>query len=522
MSSTTYFCRSCKLPLVVDESLEELSHAQQHLLTLNYGEKPLPSELEGVGDDGSRLENANDEYPRISSGRVDMLKEALKNVNERFTGMSKTKTDGEVQNLDTADQLDGQNAASDETENKAYSGSHSFVYLHDKAQKDDFGYNGDGGISHRVASDSSTDKPFRNEQIKELIDKKSNISERVDSLDTIFNVISMKYEVTYPVCTDCAAHLISEMKNKYDTLTKEKDIYMQFLKKLSVQNGPSAEKTRKALEDLDKLNKEEEEILKKIEDEDRRHLALNEELTDLESQIKRLEIEEKELSLEKSRYEAEMEENLQELSRVKNRYCQNLDCLDSLRHVNVFDNVFHFSQDGKFGTINGLRLGCLDDVKVTWHEINAALGQIILLLATCLNILDFDLNGYRLVPMGSTSRIEKYNKDPASGKLAKTDVQLYCTGEFSLGGFFSHNNLDLGMVCLVDVLRQIEDRINSVDPSCQVPYAMDGDKIAGFCLRPSSRSGWESWTSGCRCLLINVKWILAFCVAQYDQHPRGE
>ena len=54
--------------------------------------------------------------------------------------------------------------------------------------------------------------------------------------------------------------------------------------------------------------------------------------------------------------------------------------LEIMKRTNVFDDAFHISYDGHFGTINGLRLGKLASVNVDWEEINAGFGQCILVL----------------------------------------------------------------------------------------------------------------------------------------------
>lgn len=54
--------------------------------------------------------------------------------------------------------------------------------------------------------------------------------------------------------------------------------------------------------------------------------------------------------------------------------------LEIMKRTNVFDDAFHISYDGHFGTINGLRLGKLASVNVDWEEINAGFGQCVLVL----------------------------------------------------------------------------------------------------------------------------------------------
>ena len=56
--------------------------------------------------------------------------------------------------------------------------------------------------------------------------------------------------------------------------------------------------------------------------------------------------------------------------------------LQRLRQTNVYNDVFCIWHKGPFGTIGGFRLGRTSEEAVEWDEINAALGQTVLLLKT--------------------------------------------------------------------------------------------------------------------------------------------
>lgn len=88
--------------------------------------------------------------------------------------------------------------------------------------------------------------------------------------------------------------------------------------------------------------------------------------------------------------------------------------LSRLNSLNLLNEIFHIWYLGPFGTINGLRLGRTLELqvhffdystKIPWTEINAACGQCVLLLDTLLTTHKIILSKYRLVPMGSSSRI---------------------------------------------------------------------------------------------------------------------
>lgn len=79
--------------------------------------------------------------------------------------------------------------------------------------------------------------------------------------------------------------------------------------------------------------------------------------------------------------------------------------LRSLDQTNIYDDAFLIYYDGHFGTINGFRLGRLKSQPVEWEEINAAFGQVVLLVDTVAKVMDFQFSRYVLTPRGSFPRI---------------------------------------------------------------------------------------------------------------------
>jgi len=80
--------------------------------------------------------------------------------------------------------------------------------------------------------------------------------------------------------------------------------------------------------------------------------------------------------------------------------------LAKLRKTNVFNATFHIWHHGHFGTINKLRLGRLPSAPVDWAEINAAWGQVTLLLVSLARYMNLKFEKYRLVPYGNHSYVE--------------------------------------------------------------------------------------------------------------------
>lgn len=98
-----------------------------------------------------------------------------------------------------------------------------------------------------------------------------------------------------------------------------------------------------------------------------------------------------------------------------------------------------------------------------WVEINAAWGQTLLLLYTVARKLDFAFEQYRLVPMGSFSRIERTVGDKAS-------YELYGSGDLHLGRLLHNRRFDFAMVAFLECLKQITDWAKTQDANLDFPH----------------------------------------------------
>ena len=73
------------------------------------------------------------------------------------------------------------------------------------------------------------------------------------------------------------------------------------------------------------------------------------------------------------------------------------------------------------------------------------------------------LNSYRLVPMGSFSRIEKTGGD-------KSSYELYGSGDLHFGRLLQNRRFDFAMVAFLDCLRQMMDFVKAQDQSFEFPH----------------------------------------------------
>lgn len=174
------------------------------------------------------------------------------------------------------------------------------------------------------------------------------------------------------------------------------------------------------------------------------------------------------------------------------------DLLRRLQRYNVFNDVFHIWHDGLFGTINGLRLGRLPSKPVEWVEINAALGQAVLLLTIIAERANFEFMRNKLIPRGSFSRV--VNKDGREYSL------------FSDGGMFRRRGFNHAMILFLECVDDAGRRAMHEEPAMKFPYRIQRGKINDL---PISLGNDEQWTKALKCMLTHLKWLLAWISKRY-------
>ncbi|TGZ62104.1 hypothetical protein CRM22_007622 [Opisthorchis felineus] len=182
--------------------------------------------------------------------------------------------------------------------------------------------------------------------------------------------------------------------------------------------------------------------------------------------------------------------------------------LDRLLRTNVLNTVFPIWYSGHFGIINGLHLGRLSDRPVSWDEINAAWGQCAMLLQCIARKLNYTFQGYRVVPLGSQSKVVDSTND-------KEYPLYYATTGRQLFGFSKFDN---AMCIFLKCLHQVEKVVETMTQS-RMPYLIqDGGKIHDPEERRTYSIKWsgnseENWTKALKGMLLNMKWIIARLVA---------
>lgn len=178
---------------------------------------------------------------------------------------------------------------------------------------------------------------------------------------------------------------------------------------------------------------------------------LDEEEKELEStSIAHLEEQEKEFDEHKywdneNELEWKIKSHQEEMAQRVNQWKNINKHYNYLKKLNVLNDVFKIEIDGEYGTISGFRLGPVNsrDITIKADEINAAMGQCVLLLATIALKAEFVFSRIELVPMGGNSKIihskENNRKSGISGMDSKQALTKH-TYSFNFSAKTSFNS----------------------------------------------------------------------------------
>lgn len=368
----------------------------------------------------------------------------------------------------------------------------------------------------------------------EDVDPKSREMERITKLHEI---LSARSDIDHPVCVECTDMLVDGLQKKLETANKEREAYVGYLKEIQAE-APTDEELKAAEESLKSTRKSEAEaldLLKKLEQE---KAQLDDQTLRLEDESRQLDADEEQFWRDRNAFAMKLTDFQNERDSINSKFDHDSRLLEKLQRSNVYNDTFCISFDGYFATINSLRLGRLHNRPVDWPEINAAWGHALLLLVTVAEKLDFKFDGYEPVPMGSTSKIIRYDSvSPSSSRIGsqrnapppapkKQVLELYSSGDMPLGLTFMHRKFDNAMVAVLELIRQlgafIERRNENgalSDQPLVLPYKIEGDKIQDVSIKLGLAQD-DRWTRACKLTLTCCKFLLA-CTSNFSHDNRN-
>jgi beclin 1 len=343
-------------------------------------------------------------------------------------------------------------------------------------------------------------------------------SARINKISSLCDLMSLNTNIDHPLCEECAEQLLNELDARCKIIEKEQSEYRNLLDQLN-QQTISSEELEGLENDLKTLELEEQELIRQLETYDAEENNLKNQIEiKIEEEEKLLEQEEKCL-IEYFNYQRNLIKLEEKQKSLDNQLKKTTIHLSRLKSTNVLNAAFHIWHSGSFGTINYFRLGRLPDMPVEWDEINAGLGQVILLLHSLATKIKLEFKRYKLIPFGNYSYIEVIENVATLNVKKGDNLNMYGVGGFKYY-FDWDKKFDYGMVAFLDCLEQLEAKIKSIDSNFSMPYPIKGHELEDkktstkYSIR-FQKNTHEEWTKALKYMLTNLKWSLA-CVAGFD------
>ncbi|CAG8484757.1 7609_t:CDS:2 [Ambispora leptoticha] len=459
-----FSCQHCKQPIKIDESLVDLNNTSIDLLLAPPPEDDLRSTTSVLNSSGKSLNNNLQQISHAFESTTNNSLAKRSNATTHNYGLSRSPT------INNKESFLGP--------------SESYVMLSRSQVAPPL------NSSNELPMDANADDRQR-----------ASLSYRLKLARRLFDLMSSRSEIDHPICQECTDMLLESLNKQLSDASKERDCYIDFLKKVN-SNVISDAKQEDLRQEIQEIQARESRAITTLKEIERERDNMKRELAELEQEANELDKLEESYWKEFNDFHIQLQIFQNERDSVNVKYDHDAKQLEKLQKTNVYNDTFCISHDGSFGTINGFRLGRLQNQPVEWSEINAAWGQAVLLLATIANKLNFTFKTYRLVPLGSFSRIEKIGDDEQS-------YELYGSGDIGIGRIFQNNRFDNAMVAFLNCLQQLGDYAERQDHNLKLPYRINKDRIGDVSIKRQFNQD-DNWTRALKYTLTNTKWILAY------------
>lgn len=504
------YCQKCRTPLKLDSSLEDLDPAAYDLLvgedasTHRHRDTPQSIYCAHVPITASSQPTPKRSLPSRSTNAQD---EARKSLYDRVS-----KNAGPATFRKPAGAL-----RSGEGQQRDNPGM-SFIYL-TESQVVNPNRLPSQPASRRATGDNATDDG-------------SSKSHEMERITKLHEILSARSDVDHPICVECTEMLVEGLQKKLETANREREAYVAYLKEMQAE-APTDDELKGTEESLARTKQGEAEALALLKGLEQEKAQLDEQVLRLEDESRQLDADEEQFWRDRNAFAMKLTDFQNERDSINSKFDHDSRLLEKLQRSNVYNDTFCISFDGYFATINSLRLGRLSNKPVDWPEINAAWGHALLLLVTVADKLGYQFDGYQPLPMGSTSKIIRYDPiSPSSSRLGshrnapppapkKHTLELYSSGDMPLGLTFMHRKFDNAMVAFLELVRQLGAFVEKQnasdglsDQALVLPYKIEGDKIEDVSIKLGLAQD-DSWTRACKLTLTCCKFLLA-CTSNFS------
>lgn len=324
----------------------------------------------------------------------------------------------------------------------------------------------------------------------------TNTTEQIQIQEQLLQIVSQESQVDQPVCQDCVSRILNELEEQYKDAVQQKEQYRESLQQLEQRELVLVE-DQQFEQQITEFERAEADLLLELSGLQEEHEWLQEELDKVRKSTEEVEEEEYRYWRQFNEYKLQYDQFVDERDSLTRRIELTQTKLQELQNTDIFDECFHIvlaSPDNCFGSISGFRLGTSSQIKVPWHEINAAWGQAALLLHTLAKQCSFQFSRYEIVPKGSYSYM-----------LRRSDnyqYELHAQGNrFSL---VANRRYDKAMQFFLSNLNEMCTWWHSRNPRFQPPLRMEEAAVGGKSIKFQFNSD-DAWTEGMAALLVNLR-----------------
>eukprot|EP01104_Vermistella_antarctica_P011059 TRINITY_DN3039_c0_g1_i2.p1 TRINITY_DN3039_c0_g1~~TRINITY_DN3039_c0_g1_i2.p1 ORF type:complete len:409 (-),score=93.10 TRINITY_DN3039_c0_g1_i2:64-1290(-) len=292
-----------------------------------------------------------------------------------------------------------------------------------------------------------------------------------------------------PICFRCARRFQEKLKHFEEEVVGRKEHYERCWKWMLAEESPTHSQDfseslpdvceLSLMEELKELEQEELEILAQIETESKLEENLQHELSALK-QVESNEIvpKEEEYWCRYNQIASDVMHAVDERDGLRAQVAWREAEIDRVGRLKVFDELFKIGHTGQIATINGLRLGTLNEQRVESPEISAAWGEATFLLFTLSKRLQYS-----------------FKRCPNRSNF--------------LNFLFVDSKYHEAMVGFLCCVWELEHHLQSTYPNFELKYRISGDKIGGLSITRAEEDP-PRWTKALTYLLFDLKILLAW------------
>lgn len=336
----------------------------------------------------------------------------------------------------------------------------------------------------------------------------TNFHSQVQALTKIFEVVSDKCQIDCPLCDKCNSDIIKQLKDKVKELEAECKCFSNSINTLKQQERASNSQTEKEKQEQERERKLAKQVELQLEEIKRERELLRAETSKLEEESKRLDDFEKQFWSEYQDVQLQLSVLQEEQGAVRQKVTITGQQLEQLKRTNVYDDAFHISSSGHFGSINGFKLGRLQAQMVPWDENNAALGQVVLLLHSIAKQVKYEFKSIILHPMGSYSKIASRKQPGVLNELYHFSQSEYFLRQGSSSSS-AGKRFKTALCLLLMAVKELGNYGASKDGTFSLPKKILGDTVGGLSIQAVVAE--TNWTKALKYVLTDLKYLLAWC-----------